>query len=835
MGFKRRSLLKATALTLAAWALEGPSPRLLNASAAVLAAPARRKFALLVGLDQYDNSASCPDLLGCRNDLVLQRNLLIYRFGFEPGQILTLTNKQASRSGFQAAFLEHLLGQVTAEDTVFFHFSGYGSTVQTAEADDGQRAFVLYESCVASQPATLKDLPEATLILMLRSLPTQQIVSVLDTGYRLPEDSPMAIAQGGRLRTRPSPAPAPFDAQTLDAQRFLRQQMLRAAMPVNSSDGSSEDFSSAFQTPGLILRATDLMPAVLELDGEAGGVGLFTYALSQQLWSTADAATWREVQAGTRTRMALELNGAQMDGLPPSDLAPSDLAPSDLAPPPSLDERAPAQPPSKLAKRSLNRSLQQSGLPSRSPAGGVGVVLAVRSSGDITLWLGGLSSQAIASADDGSIFRVVAQQGSAQQAISASQVSDGLDLQIQTRSGLQAQAKIVGARSGQSRSGQSSSSQSNSGQSNSGQSSLAQPSPALRLPQVGALLQEQVRAIPRDIDLAIAIDKRLDRIERVDATSALTAIARVVVVTGREPADYVFGRVAPRAETLVAALPNDLSRDQPSDQSSDRPSDQSSDRPSDLEKLELPGSEYGLLTLGREVLPSALGASSEAIKTAVQRLQPYLDTLRTAKQLRLLENSLTTQLRAQSRWERLSGASDSFQDRHWLRPASEDRPLALTGPRMLSLKAGDRLQYQLKNESDRPLYALILGFDPRGRWKPWLTTHLTLPLVPEGKAQGEIPLGKRPGLTDFYTLFSLAPFEQMNSLLTGDDETVMVAQGGQTIADPRALSQALLQDLSRASQQIQPEMDPEKPLSDAVYRLNLLAWATFRQTCRIVA
>ncbi|WP_051055765.1 caspase family protein [Allocoleopsis franciscana] len=49
----------------------------------VLAQSTPRKLALLVGINQY----SFSPLDGCLNDVELQRNLLIYRFGFNPKDI----------------------------------------------------------------------------------------------------------------------------------------------------------------------------------------------------------------------------------------------------------------------------------------------------------------------------------------------------------------------------------------------------------------------------------------------------------------------------------------------------------------------------------------------------------------------------------------------------------------------------------------------------------------------------------------------------------------------------------------------------------------------------
>ena len=53
--------------------------------AQVLARGTSRKLALLVGIDGYSSSP----LNGCLNDIDLQYNLLVHRFGFNPRDILS--------------------------------------------------------------------------------------------------------------------------------------------------------------------------------------------------------------------------------------------------------------------------------------------------------------------------------------------------------------------------------------------------------------------------------------------------------------------------------------------------------------------------------------------------------------------------------------------------------------------------------------------------------------------------------------------------------------------------------------------------------------------------
>jgi len=78
----------------------------------VLAQSTSRKLALLVGINSY----SKQPLNGCVNDIYLQRELLIHRFGFNPQDIYILEDKQATRDGILTAFEEYLIKQAQPGD-----------------------------------------------------------------------------------------------------------------------------------------------------------------------------------------------------------------------------------------------------------------------------------------------------------------------------------------------------------------------------------------------------------------------------------------------------------------------------------------------------------------------------------------------------------------------------------------------------------------------------------------------------------------------------------------------------------------------------------------------
>jgi hypothetical protein len=73
-----------------------------------------------VGINQYPRSTA---LSGCVTDVELQRELLIHRFGFNPSDVLTLTDALPTRENIETAFIEHLSNQAkSADDVVVFHF-----------------------------------------------------------------------------------------------------------------------------------------------------------------------------------------------------------------------------------------------------------------------------------------------------------------------------------------------------------------------------------------------------------------------------------------------------------------------------------------------------------------------------------------------------------------------------------------------------------------------------------------------------------------------------------------------------------------------------------------
>lgn len=59
---------------------------------------------LIIGINEYTDTP----LFGWVNDAILQRQLLIHRFGFNSQDVVMLLNKDATRQGILDAIEEHL-------------------------------------------------------------------------------------------------------------------------------------------------------------------------------------------------------------------------------------------------------------------------------------------------------------------------------------------------------------------------------------------------------------------------------------------------------------------------------------------------------------------------------------------------------------------------------------------------------------------------------------------------------------------------------------------------------------------------------------------------------
>ncbi len=702
------SILAVLGVTEAEWLTLG------NRYYQALAQPSPRKLALLIGINQYPEN---PALSGCLTDVELQRELLIHRFGFQGSDILTLTEEQASREFIEAAFLDHLSKQTKPGDVVVFHFSGYGSRVKLETSlDTVQNALVPTNGITESQDEKIVNyILEETVLLLLRSLPTDQVTAVLDTSYYAP-----STVLGLKIRTLQESV-AKLAEEEIDFLKQLKTQKLPS-------------------TP-IVLAATS-EPKQPAREGLFSGfsAGLFTYALTQYLWEFTPATTIQVALSGVENSLS-KLGSKQQPGNL-ENLSPN-LSPKRreaLNSPPSL----------------VGKGAGGLGLPD-GIIGAEGAVTAIEEDGKtVHLWLGGLPPQVLLYYGVNSRLTLATTE----------------QLVLRSRTGLTAKAQISKIE---------------------GANSL----------QVGQLVQEAVRVLPRNINLTIALDTGLERIERVDATSAFAASSHVsTVVAGEKPADYIFGKLQ-----------------------------------------EIP-SHYGLFTLGGELIPNTTGEVGEAVKLTAQKLAPKLSTLLAAKLWRLTENQGSSRLPLKVTLEIISKISPRVvMQRETVRAFKTETPIKKSLPTPI-VPIGSRMQYRVENQSDRPVYLILLGLKNNHTavaFYSWETpqepnTEDTKPLLKEVViAPGEtLTLPQTNGAPAFFCeqqlIFSTAPFSRTIAALNTAKYSTAEQQPINPLLNSLDVAQALLQDLHNASI-LKTEMNGTAADS---YILDVNNWASLSFSFQVV-
>ncbi|OKH33915.1 peptidase C14 [[Phormidium ambiguum] IAM M-71] len=245
-----------------------------------LAQTTSRKLALLVGINQY----SSQPLEGCLNDIDLQRNLLIHRFGFNPKDILVLTDTKATRQGILTAFEEHLIKQAKPGDVVVYHYSGHGSRIfdpnpivvePNQEGING--TFVPVDSTLPpgypEVGGAVKDIMGHTLFLLMSALKTENVTVVLDSCFSggATRDSRVRSRDGGK-KVLVSP----------DERTFQQKWLSRLKL-------SPEEFVRSYRTgvaKGVVVAATapDQLARELNINGFISGI--FSYLLTHYLWQS---------------------------------------------------------------------------------------------------------------------------------------------------------------------------------------------------------------------------------------------------------------------------------------------------------------------------------------------------------------------------------------------------------------------------------------------------------------------------------------------------------------------------------------------------------------------
>ena len=262
----------------------------------VLAQSTPRKLALLVGVNDYPGEIS--NLQGCLTDVELQRELLVHRYGFNPKDILIVSDNEAlkpNRETILEAFKTHLIAQAKPGDVVVFHFSGHGSLVRDPKPlselivnENGTLKRVQNKSQLngtlvpfdraTANPDQVQDIMGQSLFLLTYRLNTDNVTIVLDSchsggGTR---GNVLFRAVGSRMDGKNYASPSPGELE------FQKQLIKDAGL----SESDVKKLRSQGIAKGVAIGSAnyDQLAADAPFDGGAFYAGAFTYLLTRYLW-----------------------------------------------------------------------------------------------------------------------------------------------------------------------------------------------------------------------------------------------------------------------------------------------------------------------------------------------------------------------------------------------------------------------------------------------------------------------------------------------------------------------------------------------------------------------
>ncbi|NJN72125.1 MAG: caspase family protein [Limnothrix sp. RL_2_0] len=283
MGLNRRDFLQRLGLTLVSLGIvDRWSWRNIDRYAHALSTFKGRKFALLIGINGYSDA---DNLAGCLTDVRIQKQVLMHQFGFAPEDILTLTDREASRDNIFTMFQKDLKELLTPDDFLFVHFSGYGTRINLSANQSQVAAIMPVDGVIGQSKTTINNaIAVATLEGLMRSLNPAQAALVLDTSF-----DPVSAAghHYWRGRTYPKTLSAGFNPsetaiaeqlQYILAQQKLGKKSILRLMAAQRGWGTEvqlNDSAAGLFTVSLARCVTALNPQVTM--AEAQGFLSFCY------------------------------------------------------------------------------------------------------------------------------------------------------------------------------------------------------------------------------------------------------------------------------------------------------------------------------------------------------------------------------------------------------------------------------------------------------------------------------------------------------------------------------------------------------------------------------
>lgn len=326
---KRRHFLQFAGSTLAAIGLsQADFLRQANHYGKALAQNTTRKLALLIGINDYPDP-TISNLNGCLNDVEMQYQLLVHRFGFNPSDILVISDtaeRKPSRDNILQAFEEHLIQRARPGDVVVVHYSGHGGRVTDPDpivvqacrqhSNGFSNETGLNGTLVPNDPmpanssgskVVVPDIMGRSLFLLMERINTDHLTVVMDSCYS-------GAGTRGNARVRAVDSRLSRSANTLVASEAEFENQERWLKELKLSQAEFQERRARGIARGVTLGSASCNQLAFEMPfSDQFTSGTFTYLLTSYLWQSPATQVAETVQANlVRSTRTTVTSGTQI-------------------------------------------------------------------------------------------------------------------------------------------------------------------------------------------------------------------------------------------------------------------------------------------------------------------------------------------------------------------------------------------------------------------------------------------------------------------------------------------------------------------------------------------
>lgn len=322
----------------------------------------------------------------------------------------------------------------------------------------------------------------------------------------------------------------------------------------------------------------------------------------------------------------------------------------------------------------------------------------------------------------------------------------------------------------------------------------------------GLILQESVRILDRNTGLNVGLNNSLEKIERVDATSALSVVKNIesVINLGDNFADCIFGKFINKNNSIEG---------------------------------------YGLFSSAGILFPNtAPKVANEAVSSAVKRLNPAFKIALAEKLLNLTLNqyssslSLNVNLKINHNNQTLihSQQTSKSQIKKTINPSVQSSKIQ--NNLLISIPFGSQFTITINNENDHNLYYVLFGINSSRQAIIYFPSNAQMIQgkntisFPENSGTFKLLFNGEKGIGELILICSKSPFNETLNQLNKTEEILLDNELIIPLENPVIIAKAILEDLHLGSH---ITTNLVNNLSD-VYALDLNHWATFNFVYDIV-